>query len=283
MRVLNFLISKTFLKHLGIALTGLLVLLVLVLTGLGIYTNHGEAITVPGLTGVQQKDLQQFDPNGDFRFVVIDSIFDDQFVKGAIVLQDPLPGSKVKRGRKIYLTVVATQPETVLMPDLVDLTLRQALSGLKASGLKLDRLEYVSNLARNAVLAQKHQGDTIAPGTEILKGSDIELILGQGPRNEKVNIPLVIGKTEAEAIATLNQASFNLGYLNYTDQRDRQHSRVYMQQPMGGEGQLAELGSYVDLWFRSDLYFDFDSLVRSLETDSLGIQEQLPQSENILN
>jgi eukaryotic-like serine/threonine-protein kinase len=280
MGVLNFLISKTFLKHLGIAIAGLVVLLVLTLTGLGLYTNHGEAIEVPGLTGVQQNDLSQFDPNGDFRFVVIDSIFDDQFVKGAIVLQDPPPGSKVKRGRKIYLTVVATQPEMVRMPDLVDLTLRQALSGLKASGLKLDRLEYVPNIARNAVLEQKHNGDTIAPGTEILKGSDIELILGQGPRNEKVNVPFVIGKTEAEAIAALNQASFNLGYLSYTDQRDRQHSRVYMQQPMGGDGQLAELGTYVDLWFRSDLNFDFDSLVRSYEAETPEMQEQMQQSEN---
>jgi eukaryotic-like serine/threonine-protein kinase len=280
---LKFLISKTFLKHLGIAVAGLLLMVWLVLTGLRFYTNHGEAIEVPGLTGVQLTDLEKYDKDGNFRFIVIDSIFDEQFSKGAIVLQDPPPGSHVKRGRKVYLTVVAMQPETVIMPDLVDLSLRQALAGLKANGLRLANLDYIPNMARNAVLEQKHYGDTIAPGTEILKGSEIELVLGRGLRNELVNIPFVIGKTEAEAIALLNQSSFNLGYLTYTDQRDRMHSRVYMQQPMGGEGERAEMGTYVDLWFRSDIYFDFDSLLRSFEVDTLHLQEQLPETENLVN
>jgi eukaryotic-like serine/threonine-protein kinase len=279
----KFIVSRSFFKHLAIAIAGILLLIWLVVKGLGIYTNHGEAIEVPGFAGVQLSDLHKADPHGYFRFVVIDSIFDDQFSKGAIVLQDPPPGSKVKRGRKVYLTVVAIQPETVLMPDLVDLTLRQALAGLKANGLRLERLSYVPNMARNAVLAQKFENDTIVPGAEILKGSEIELILGAGLRNEKVEIPFVIGKTEAEAINMLNQASFNLGYLTYADQRDRQHSRVYMQQPMGIVGNRADPGAYIDLWFQSDLYFDFDSLVRSFQADTLEIQEQVQQSDNISN
>jgi len=263
----KFLISKTFLKHLAIAIVAAVLLFWLILKMLDLYTNHGKAITVPNLTGVSCKELKNTEYAKEFQFVVIDSVFDDHFRKGAIVLQDPPAGSQVKKGRKIYITVVATQPEMVAMPDLVDLSLRQALNELRANGLKLAKLEYVENFAKNAVLAQRFEGDTILPGTEIQIGSDIELVLGKGVGDDKIDVPFLIGKTETEAINILNNLSFNVGYLNYLDQRDKMHSRVYDQQPK--DGTRVDYGTYVDLWFRSDLTFDFDSLLLIYKQDTL--------------
>lgn len=279
MGIKKFLISRIFFKHLALSLIGGVLLFWLSLQLLALYTSHGEAIEVPGLIGIQVNDLDQFDPEGHFRFLIIDSIFDDNLQKGAIVLQDPPPGSKVKSGRKIYLTVVTSQPETVRMPDLVDLSLRQALAGLKAAGLKVAKLEYISNMAKNAVLAQNFEGKAISAGTDVLKGSAIELVLGKGLKEEKIPIPFLIGKTEAEAINILNQSSFNVGSLNYTDLRDPQHSRVYSQQPDGGADQIAEYGQYFDLWFKSDLTFNFDSLINSYTADSTRISDEFFDSQ----
>ncbi|MBE0639736.1 MAG: PASTA domain-containing protein [Bacteroidales bacterium] len=279
MGIKKFLISRIFFKHLALSLIGGVLLFWLSLQLLALYTSHGEAIEVPGLIGIQVNDLDQFDPEGHFRFLIIDSIFDDNLQKGAIVLQDPPPGSKVKSGRKIYLTVVTSQPETVRMPDLVDLSLRQALAGLKAAGLKVAKLEYISNMAKNAVLAQNFEGKAISAGTDVLKGSAIELVLGKGLKEEKIPIPFLIGKTEAEAINILNQSSFNVGSLNYTDLRDPQHLRVYSQQPDGGADQMAEYGQYFDLWFKSDLTFNFDSLINSYTADSTRISDEFFDSQ----
>jgi len=281
MGIKKFLLSRTFFKHLTISIAGGLLLLWISLQILGFYTNHGESIAVPGLIGVNLTELNQYDREGNFRFLVIDSIYDDHFGKGSIVQQDPPPGSSVKSGRKIYLTVVASQPETVLMPDLVDLSLRQALGSLKAAGLRLEKLEYVSNIAKNAVLDQRFEGATVSPGAEILKGSPIVLILGKGLRNETVAVPYLIGKTETEAITILNLASLNVGFLNYSDTRDKLHSRVYMQQPARRDGQRVEFGSYVDLWFKSDLLFNFDSLVKTIPSDTRVIQEEILESQNL--
>lgn len=269
MGLLKFLASKTFFKHLGISIILTTAIFWLVITAIDNYTDHGDEIEVPGLTGINIDDLEQMNFNGDFQYLVIDSVYDDHFNQREIVLQDPLPGSMVKKGRKIYITIVATQPEMVLMPDFVDLSLRQALMELKSNSLKLDKLVYVTNFAKNAVLAQKIEGDTVVAGTEVLKGTPVELVLGKGISNEKIEIPFLIGMTENEAIKTLNNSSFNVGYLKYLDGRDKQYSRVYMQQPPGVDGEKAEFGAYVDLWFRSELYFNFDSLLQSFNTDTL--------------
>lgn len=273
----KFLLSKTFFKQLAITVVVVAVLFWLILKTLGIYTSHGESVDVPNLTGINYNNVDKIEGADQFEFLVIDSVFDDHFQKGAIVLQDPPPGSAVKQGRKVYVTVVATQPEMVFAPNLVDLSLRQALNELKASGLKLEKLEYVENFAKNAVLAQRFEGDTIRPGTEIQKGSAIELVLGKGLKGDKIKVPFLIGKTESEAINILSNSSFNIGFLNYFDERDKMHSRVYSQQPEAKENYNVEYGTLVDLWFRSDLVFDFDSLLIVYAADTLGADTLIEQ------
>ncbi len=261
MGFLKFLTSGAFFKHFAIAIVLLVLLLWLTLQALNIYTHQGDEVEIPGLTGIRIDNLDKLEFEGDFEYLVIDSVYDDHFSKGEIVLQDPPPGSKVKSGRKIYVTIVASQPEMIVMPDLVDLSLRQALSELKANSLKLDKLEYVPNFAKNAVLAQRIEGDTIDVGTKVLKGTPVELVLGAGLHNDRIDVPFLIGKTENEAIKILNNSGFNVGYLKYLDGRDKVHSRVYEQQPQPIEGAKADYGAFVDLWFRHDSYFDFDSIV----------------------
>jgi len=273
MGIIIFLKSKSFFKNLGIAIIAVVILIWLIIQVLNFYTQHGDEIELQDLTGIRSDKLAEMDISRQFEFVVIDSVYDDHFNKGEIVLQDPIPGAKVKSGRKVYITIVASQPEMVVMPDLVDLSLRQALSELKANSLKLDKLTYVTNFAKNAVLAQTIEGDTVPPGTDILKGTSVELILGKGLNNEKLEVPFLIGMTENEAFKILNNSSFNVGYLKYLDGREKLHARVYEQQPSPKDGTKVEFGTYVDLWFRNDLYFNFDSLVNYYLVDTLEVSK----------
>lgn len=277
----KFLVSKAFIKHLGIAVVLIALIIWLTMQALKLYTDHGDELKVPGLTGIRIDKLPEMEIKGDFEYVVTDSVYDNHFSKGEIVLQDPRPGSMVKSGRKIYVTIVASQPEMVSMPDLVDLSLRQALSELKAASLKLDKLEYVPNFAKNAVLAQRIEGDTIEVGTGVLKGTPVELVLGAGLGNEKTDVPFLIGMTESDAIKLLNTSGFNVGYLKYLDGRDKLHSRVYEQQPPCNQDIKAEYGTYVDLWFRNEQFFNFDSLVEAymampdkIQADSIDTENQ---------
>jgi beta-lactam-binding protein with PASTA domain len=206
-----------------------------------------------------------------FDFFIIDSIFDEKYQPGAIIIQDPLPGEKVKKGRNIYVSIVASSPETVKMPDLKDLTLRQALNVLTSSRLKAGRLTYQPSFDRNAVLEQFFEGDTILPGETLLKGSVIDLVIGSGESEYNIKAPFLIGKTRKDAIYIINAASFNLGREVYTDSIMDQSARVFMQEPLWSSDLPFYPGDSIHLWYKSDELFDFEGYLKNLSYDSLPV------------
>lgn len=182
MSFFQFIFSKLFLKHLLIA-TGLFGLLIwITLRSLAWYTNHNEYLVVPDFRGQILESVKNAEDNRFYRFLVIDSIFDPDKPKGAVLTQDPFPGSKVKKDRTIYLTTTSFVPEKTIMPDLRDLTLRQAQTMLETAGLRLGNLQYIQTFDEDAVQNQFYKGRVIKPGSAIDKGSVISLTVGIGAR-----------------------------------------------------------------------------------------------------
>lgn len=266
---IGFLFSRRFLIQFGLAILLIIVVLLLSMKFIGVYTQHGKELTVPVFYGMTVQEVQAAGYTRQFDFFVIDSLYDDRYEPGAIIIQDPLPGSKVKKGRNIYVSVVASTPESVLMPDLKDLTLRQALNILTSAHLKAGRLTYQPSFDKNAVLEQFYQGDTILPGETLIKGSVIDLIIGSGEGEYQIPVPFLIGKTREEAIYQLNTASFNLGKEVYMDSIMDQTARVYMQEPMWNSDLPYYPGDSIHLWYKSDELFDFEEYVKNISLDSV--------------
>ncbi|MDZ7778258.1 MAG: hypothetical protein U5L09_22890 [Bacteroidales bacterium] len=151
------------------------------------------------------------------------------------------------------------------MPNLLDLTLRQSISLLETYGLKVNKLEYVQDLAKNAVLQQLHQGEIIEPGEEIFKGSEIDLVLGTGRRTSKVTIPFLIGKKQSQAHRMLYKNSLNVGEQYFLDSEDTTRLRIYKTKPSSANRAEVPMGTYVDLYLRSDRNFDFFGLIKKIE------------------
>jgi len=272
--------SKIFLKNLAIAIVALAVLLWVVMMSINLYTRHGENVRVPMFAGLHARQLAEHDQADDFDFIIIDSIYDDKYHKGEVVLQNPYPGATVKRGRKIYVTIVATAPEMVKMPNLRDLSLRQAVNQLKIAGLQAGTLTYEINFARNAVLDQQINDTTIAPGTEVMKGTHIDLTLGTGLNNEKTIVPFLLGMTLQQASETILNASLNMGRIKYYNGGNSSElMRVYAQQPDWQETQWVDMGTPMELWLRSEEFYDFDSLVQSVNNPPEEIDEIINQEE----
>jgi|AntRauTorckE6833_2_1112554.scaffolds.fasta_scaffold08082_2 beta-lactam-binding protein with PASTA domain len=261
----QFLISKTFFKHLVFILVAGFAILFITIKALDHYTLHGEEYTLPNYSDLTLDELEEYQLGDQLQFVIIDSVFDDKKEPGTILAQDPPPGSKVKQGRNIYLTVVTETPEKVKMPNLLDLTLRQSISLLETYGLKVNKLEYVQDLARNAVLQQLHKGEIIEPGEEIFKGSEIDLVLGTGRRTSKVTIPFLIGKKQSQAHRMLYKNSLNVGEQYFLDSEDTTRLRIYKTEPSSADREEVPMGTYVDLYLRSNKNFDFFELIKEIE------------------
>ena len=91
--------------------------------------------------------------------------------------------------RKIYLTTVAVTAPQVEMPNLVDLSLRQAENLLKTNNLQLGQVIYKSSKYNNAVLEQRYKGRIIATSEKVPYMAKITLVVGK-EEQEDVDVDL---------------------------------------------------------------------------------------------
>ena len=266
MSLADFIKSRVFFRHFLVSILITVVLLFAVFQILAVYTFHGREVKVPDFTGMTLTELRSAATFSDFEFVVIDSVYDPQKEKGTIVTQDPLPNSKVKQHRKLYLTVIASVPEKVSMPDLKDLTLRQAIATLQTYGLQIGRMEYVPDIGTNAVLKQMYKGREIRPGTMMEKGATIDLVLGSGMGGNRIKIPFLIGMTRSAALSLLATDSLYIGAEIYMDTKDTVNARVYKQSPAYAPGLSLNIGQSIDIWFKADESFDWGTYIKSFDT-----------------
>jgi beta-lactam-binding protein with PASTA domain len=263
MKTFNFLTKKAFYINLLIIIALVIIIIEVAFFSLKGYTRHGDEIVVPDFVGLNcDSVLEQY--SDVFNFVMLDSVYSKSYPEGSFYQQDPLPNSNVKKGRNLYYVKVSEAPEKVVMPNLRNLSLRQALVSLKANGLKVSELEYVEHFAKNAVVNQYFKGNVIEPGTEIIKGSAVKLHVGYGRDDKRTHLPNLLTVKKENVKNLLIEASLNIGNENYMDNDEDEKYRVYKMEPAYDIQTLVTLGSTVDVWYRSENQFDFDSYGREL-------------------
>lgn len=165
--------------HILVAAVGTFIVILLTLLLLRIFTRHGREFEMPSFIGQNAQELTQRGKAEGFVFEVSDNLYENGKEPGSVLKQDPAPGEKVKRGRKVYLTVAAAEPPTIKMPELHDISLRQAQLILESQGLILDKVIEKPSPYENAVLDVLYRGHSISAGTEIKMGEKITLVVGK--------------------------------------------------------------------------------------------------------
>ncbi|MBN2348972.1 MAG: PASTA domain-containing protein [Bacteroidales bacterium] len=255
-KILEYLKSRYFLKNLGFAALITLLVLVLILISIRIYTHHGEAFSVPDFTGLTVPEVEELVKKRDLRFEVFDSVYLNNFDRGTVVEQYPVPGFKVKKNRTIFLKLNAIAPERVVMPNLVGHTFRQARTIMEASGLTVGQLEYIYDIGKNVVLEQKYMGVPVSKGDTLVKGASINLVLGKGLGTDKTSVPKLVLLTLEEAKIKASDKYLRIGATLY-DETDMGNSdtivaRIWKQEPGFEDNILLPLGSSIDIWLTTD-------------------------------
>lgn len=256
MSLKNFIFSKVFIKNLGLAVVFAIGLVIVTLIWLNFYTRHGQARPVPDFTGLSVGEARELAGRNKLRFQIIDSIYTSEVPRGTIAEQSPEPGFRVKKKRNVMLTINAFKPEMVAMPDLVDMSMRQASRVLESSGLVMGSTRFKPDISVNMVIEQYYRGRHISPGDSIQKGSEIDLVLGSGLSNERTNIPNLLGLDLQQARNRIMEASLVLGTYNYdktvSGSADSARAVVYKQNPEYRIGATVPLGSDIYLWLSTD-------------------------------
>lgn len=281
MTLFKFLATKAFFKHLGYAIGGVSVLLTLTFLILKVYTHHGQALPVPDFKGLTIEEVQLKAKKNKMRIEISDSVFNNTLPKGTVIEQNPNPGFKVKKNRRIFLVMNANNPEKVKMPNIVGVSHRQAEAVLKNAGLEIGRLIHVPDIAINNVLKQKYNGEEILEGEMVPKGSKIDLVLGMGLSNQKTQIPDLDHYTLERAKNRILRSALNIGAVIYDesiiDGTDSTEAKVWRQYPSFKDNKLIRLGSTVDLWLTVDSLILYPELF--IEEDTVVIEDTLSINE----
>ena len=227
-------------KFVGINVLLAVVLGIVILVGLIIwlrqYTEHGVEVEVEDVRGMLVDEATPVLGAQGLHLLVIDSTYSDKVPFGTIVEQDPKPNSHAKHGRTVYVTINATTKRQVVLPDLHDISYRQAETTLRGLGLRVDSIyEYEPSAFRDLVLDIKANGNSIAPGEKIAVGTIVTLVIGEGPGTKEVEVPSVIGLTLQDARSLLLSTHLTLGAVYYDEpQEENQVQYVYQQTPFAG-------------------------------------------------
>jgi len=242
-----YLKTRQFRITLLMALGSLFVVILIIFFSLGLYTRHGSGIPVPQLKGMSvEKAMSLLQEQGfDYK---IDSVYVLDEKPGAVVVQDPDPGTFVKENRTIYLTVVTRLAPLVALPDLEPYTYREAEATIANYGLKVGDTTYRSDIA-NHVLEVRFGGQVIKPGTRLPKGSKIDLVLGNGQGPSEVEIPDLTNQELNEAKFAIKGAGLTVGTITFQGAiTDSTTVVVVGQMPMKSDStSKVSIGTRIDL------------------------------------
>jgi serine/threonine-protein kinase len=147
--------------------------------------------------------------------------------EGEVLKQDPEGGETLREGDSVTLTVSAGARQ-VDVPDVVGMTLEEAQTAIEDAKLKVGRVdrETSDEIPEGEVIDQAPVAETTVDA-----GSKVNLTVSSGP--EAIAVPDVVGMTEEEAVATIQDAGLDV-QINRGPSDEFEEGIVASQDPAAG-------------------------------------------------
>lgn len=214
------------------------------------YTHHGEEVVVPDVTGMYVEEARVHLSSCELGMQVVDSTYNSAVPLGTIIEQNPPAMASTKAGRAVYVVMNSRMVPTVSIPDLHDISYRQAEATLRSLGIEVSEVIYQPSEYNGLVLDVTLNDEPIQPQQKLPIGSTVVLVVGQNAESEEtVYVPQLHGMTLEDARRTILKNSLVVGAINQEAQTDKEQY-VYHQQPEAGK--WVQLGSSVTLYLSTD-------------------------------
>ncbi len=260
------------LKNVLISIAIIVVLTWIALIAMDFYTHHGDYEVVPDLRGSYVEEAEILLAKQGLFVQVIDSVYVRNKKLGTIIDQIPAPNSNVKNNRAIYLIINSRQVRQVTLPDVSDVSYRQADAMLQSIGLVIGSVEYAPSDYKDLVLEVKYKGRVTEAGSRIPEGSTIVLVVGNGLGAAQAMVPVIKGLGLEEASDAIIAAQLNIGAVEYDVPPSGNEADyiIYRQRPSAGS--TISAGTAIDLYLSKDKsrlneVFEEDALPAEKEED----------------
>ncbi|HEV7886356.1 MAG TPA: Stk1 family PASTA domain-containing Ser/Thr kinase [Acidimicrobiales bacterium] len=204
-----------------------------------LHVSQGEqTVRVPRVVGLKQQDAEDELTNQGFKVGSITQQPSDSIPAGTVLAQDPKANEQAPPGTSVNLTV-SSGKEKVAIPSEAGKDAAVAANDLGRLGLEAKTTEEASSTVAQGKVIRTDP----AAGQQVDKGSTVTLIVSSGPA--QVDVPDVLGLTEADATKKLKDAGFKVARQDQTVTSDSDDGRVVDQNPNAGT--KADQGSTVTI------------------------------------
>ena len=167
-----------------------------------ILVGKGEEVTVPNVCDTALDEAIKTLKTVGLEGVVVERRYDNIIEEGNVIIQEPLPDTRVKKGRIINLTV-SLGLEMIRVPDLIGINYEQGVSILRRLGLAVAKTDsaFSDSLELGRIISTAPEA-----GTEVKKGEQISMLLSKGIVRRMPNVAglqlilekmgLIIGRIE---------------------------------------------------------------------------------------
>jgi len=158
---------------------------------------------------------------------IVDSLHHKSIVRGAVIDQTPQAGQRVKRGRRITVTL-SKGPRYYPVPNLGGVSLREARLQLESNQLQIGAILYVSSdeMPQTAVIDQSP-----VAGTPLARGASVDLRISNGPLSSPKRVPNLTQVPIDSAEDTLRKYEMQLGRIDSRINNDYPPGTILSQTP----------------------------------------------------
>lgn len=187
-----------------------------------------DLVTIPTVSNLSVDEATE--ALEDAGFEVRPSLEVSDFVPaGQVIRTDPPEGQQAPTGSAVTLVVSAGR-ERVRVPNVVGDDAADAAAILARENFAVQRQPEASEDVPEGSVIRTEPG----PNEEVPRGSSVTLIVSSGP--ERVEVPSVIGQTEAEAVDAMRAAGLEPSVVPQPS-TEANNGRVIAQNPGGGSQQ----------------------------------------------
>ena len=200
-----------------------------------------DVVVVPDLKGKEVVYALETLSDLKLNIKVKGSEYNPTVPKHHVIAQDPEPGSEIKQGRDVRLTI-SKGAQAVVIPNLAGMNVPRARIFLSENDLIQGRLSHTYDPARpnEEILAQFPP-----PGTIALRGNTINLLVSSGPAPNTVAMIDLRGMTLNQAIESLEAHHLVTGQIRSVRDPSAADDTILRHNPAFGHP--VAVGSSVDL------------------------------------
>jgi hypothetical protein len=162
------------------------------------YTRHGESVEIPDVKGMTIEKAETVFAKISLDWQVIDSAFYSNLPAGAIIETLPAAGSKVKKGRTVFIRINSHEAQLTQLPEVKDMSQRQAVAILRSMGFENITVKLVPGPFRDLVVGLESSGREMQTGDKAPLTIPLDLIVSDGDGEMRDEAPAEGDSAEIE-------------------------------------------------------------------------------------